>query len=97
MFRANADCHAGSHMISCSAAGAVSMISRNPASGSARIASRPAEEAPVNSPALQTYLAGIDPAAEPLVTALDEAIRTAHPEFDVAVKYKILMYALRGD
>jgi len=73
------------------------MISRNPASGSAGIASRPAEEAPVNSPALQTYLAGIDPAAEPLVTALDEAIRTAHPEFDVAVKYKILMYALRGD
>ena len=73
------------------------MISRNPASGSARIASHPAEEAPVNSPALQTYLAGIDPAAEPLVTALDEAIRTAHPEFDVAVKYKIMMYALRGD
>jgi hypothetical protein len=55
------------------------------------------EKAPVSSPALQTYLAGIDPRAAPLVIALDEAIRTAHPDFDVAIKYRILMYALRGD
>lgn len=51
----------------------------------------------MNSPALQTYLAGIDPAAAPLVVALDEAIRKAQPDFDVAIKYKMLMYALRGD
>lgn len=51
----------------------------------------------MNSPALQAYVAGIDPTAAPLVIALDEAIRTAHPDFDVAIKYKILMYALRGD
>lgn len=51
----------------------------------------------MNGSALETYLAGIDPTAAPLVIALDEAIRTAHPDFDVAVKYKILMYALRGD
>lgn len=51
----------------------------------------------MNGPALQTYLAGIDPAAAPLVVALDEAIRKAHPDFDVAIKYKMLMYARRGD
>lgn len=47
--------------------------------------------------ALQTYLAGVDAAAAPLVVALDEVVRRAHPGFDVAVKYKILMYGLRGD
>ncbi len=49
------------------------------------------------SSALETYLAGVDPAARPLAVALDEAVRTAHPGFDVAIKYKILMYSLRGD
>lgn len=47
--------------------------------------------------ALETYLAGVQPKAASLVMALDEAIRTAHPDFDVAVKYKMLMYALDGD
>ncbi|MGZ8528623.1 MAG: DUF1801 domain-containing protein [Candidatus Limnocylindrales bacterium] len=47
--------------------------------------------------ALETYLAGVDAAAVPLVVALDEAVRKAHPDFDVAVKYRILMYALRAD
>ncbi len=47
--------------------------------------------------ALDTYLAGIDPRARPLVIALDGAVRSAYPGFDVAIKYKILMYALRGD
>ncbi len=58
-----------------------------------------AESAPrnVNGSALQTYLAGLDAKAAPLVVALDEAVRTAHPDFDVAIKYRILMYALRGD
>ncbi len=51
----------------------------------------------MNGSALDTYLAGVDPAAAPLVVALDEAIRKAQPGFDVAIKYKILMYALRGD
>ena len=46
---------------------------------------------------LDTYLAGVDPAAAPLVVALDEAVRAAQPDLDVAVKYRILMYALRGD
>jgi hypothetical protein len=44
-----------------------------------------------------TYLAGVDPAAGPLVVALDEAIRDAHPGFDVGIKYRILMYTLGGD
>ena len=51
----------------------------------------------MNSPALEAYLAAIDPAAAPLVVALDEAIRAAHPDFDVAIRYRILMYALGGD
>jgi hypothetical protein len=33
----------------------------------------------------------------PLVRSLDRVITTTHPEFDVAVKYRILMYALAGD
>jgi hypothetical protein len=55
------------------------------------------EEAPVNGSALQAYLAGIEPRAAPLVIALDAAVRKAHPDFEVAIKYKILMYALRSD
>ena len=51
----------------------------------------------VKSPALQTYLAGRGPKVASLVAALDQAIRTAHSDFDVAVKYKMLMYALGGD
>jgi hypothetical protein len=51
----------------------------------------------VGDTALETYLAGVDEAAAPLVVALDKAIRKAHPAFDVAIKYRILMYALRSD
>ena len=47
--------------------------------------------------ALETYLGAVDPAAAPVVIALDAAIREAHPGFDVAIKYRILMYALNGD
>jgi hypothetical protein len=57
----------------------------------------PTEEAPVKSPALQTYLAGRGSKVAPVVIALDEAIRAAHPDFDVAIKYKMLMYAIGGD
>ena len=51
----------------------------------------------MSSPALATYLHGADPAAVPLLTSLDESLRTACPDFDVAIKYGILMYGLRGD
>jgi hypothetical protein len=54
-------------------------------------------EMPVNDSALGTYLVGVDPTTVPLVVALDEAVRKAHPDFDVAIKYRILMYALHGD
>jgi hypothetical protein len=46
---------------------------------------------------LETYLAGIAPAAAPTVTSLDAAVRRAAPDLDVAIKYRILMYAVRGD
>ena len=47
--------------------------------------------------ALEAYVSGVDSAAAPLVRALDAAILGAHPDFDVAVKYRILMYSLRAD
>ena len=47
--------------------------------------------------ALETYLAGADPAAAGLVTSLDESIRTSFPDLDVAIKYGILMYGLHSD
>ena len=46
---------------------------------------------------LETYLSGVDPGAARLVRALDAAIRGAHPHFDVAAKYRMLMYSLRRD
>ena len=47
---------------------------------------------------LEEYIAGlVDRRAEPNVRTLDRVIRKTHPEFDVAIKYKILMYALKGD
>jgi hypothetical protein len=51
----------------------------------------------VSSAALEEYLSGVDPAAAPVVRALDEAVRAAHPGFDVAIKYRILTYALDAD
>ncbi len=56
-----------------------------------------ADETPAENSALEVYLTGVDPAAAPLVVALDEAVRLAHPAFDVAIKYRFLMYALGGD
>ncbi|HSS94030.1 MAG TPA: DUF1801 domain-containing protein [Candidatus Dormibacteraeota bacterium] len=52
---------------------------------------------PPRGSTLETYVAGIDPAAGRLVIALDKAIRTAHPGFDVAIKYRMLTYGLHGD
>jgi hypothetical protein len=51
----------------------------------------------VGDAALETYLAGVEPAAVRVVVALDAAVRAASPDLDVAVKYRMLMYALGGD
>lgn len=47
---------------------------------------------------LEEYVATlVDPRGEPLVRELDGVIMGTQPDFDVAIKYKILMYALHGD
>jgi hypothetical protein len=47
---------------------------------------------------LEDYIASlVDARGEPVVRELDRVIRKAHPGFDLAIKYKILMYALNGD
>jgi hypothetical protein len=51
----------------------------------------------VNSSPLETYLAEQDPVVAPVVRALDVAVRAAHPDLDVAIKYKMLMYTLGGN
>lgn len=52
----------------------------------------------MTSSVLEDYLATIpDRRAARVVRELDRVIRSTHPEFDVAIKYKILMYSLRGD
>jgi hypothetical protein len=50
------------------------------------------------SAVLEEYIANlVDPRGEPVVRELDRIIRKAHPGFDTAIKYKILMYGLDGD
>lgn len=52
----------------------------------------------MNKSALEEYVGSlVDPRAEPVVRELDRVIRKVHPQFDLAVKYRILMYALKGD
>jgi hypothetical protein len=52
----------------------------------------------MSSSVLEEYLATLaDPRGERVVRKLDRVIREANPGLDVAVKYKILMYALKGD
>lgn len=47
---------------------------------------------------LEDYIASlVDPRGEHVVRELDRTIRKAHPGFDAAIKYKILMYGLEGD
>jgi hypothetical protein len=47
---------------------------------------------------LEGYVTGIpDPRAERNVRELDRVIIGTHPDFDLAIKYRILMYALDGD
>jgi hypothetical protein len=52
----------------------------------------------MSQPVLEEYIASlVDPRGERAVRDLDRIIRKAHPGFDVAIRYKILMYALDGD
>lgn len=47
---------------------------------------------------LEDYLDTIpDPRAAPVVHELHPVITSTYPGFDLAIKYKILMYALKGD
>lgn len=52
---------------------------------------------PTDREALRAYLAAGGRGAADLVTALDAVVRAAHPGFDVAVKYGMLMYTLGRD
>jgi hypothetical protein len=48
--------------------------------------------------ALEEYLSGVfDPRSERIVRELDRVILGSHAKLEVAIKYKILMYALSGD
>ena len=57
----------------------------------------------MSGPALEAYLAeidargNIDTRAARIVRALDHVIVNTRRDFDTAIKYKILMYALHGD
>lgn len=51
----------------------------------------------MKNPVLDTYLADVDAAAARSLALLDAAIRKAHPDFDVAIKYRLLTYALHND
>ena len=46
---------------------------------------------------LDEFLAGVDPAAAPLVGELDRLVRAAAPELGSAIKYRMLTYAIGGD
>lgn len=47
--------------------------------------------------ARDTYLEGIDPRFGPVVLELDRLVMGARPDLEPAIKYRILMYALKGD
>jgi hypothetical protein len=51
----------------------------------------------VDETARDTYIAGIEAARVPIVETLDRAIRRAGADFDVAIKYRILMYTLHAE
>jgi hypothetical protein len=52
----------------------------------------------MSNPVLEEYVAMlVDPRGEPVVRVLDRIIRATRPDLEVAIKYKILMYGLRGD
>ena len=45
---------------------------------------------------LEEYLAGVDEAAVPTLRALDAAIRSAAPELEMAIKYRMPTYTVDG-
>jgi hypothetical protein len=45
---------------------------------------------------LERYLAGVDAAAVPALRALDAAVRTAAPELESAIKYRMPTYTVDG-
>jgi len=47
--------------------------------------------------ARDTYLEGVDPRVASVVLELDRLVRGARPDLEPAVKYRMLMYALKGD
>jgi hypothetical protein len=51
----------------------------------------------VTSEALAEYLASTGDGSADVLTALDAAILRAHAQFDVAVKYRMVMYTLDRD
>jgi hypothetical protein len=51
----------------------------------------------VSGSAREEFVAGIEPRFVALVLALDEAVRSTGIAFDVAVRYRMLTYALGGD
>ena len=46
--------------------------------------------------ALEEYLSGVDDAAAQTLRALDAAVRTAAPELEMAIKYRMPTYTLDG-
>jgi hypothetical protein len=51
----------------------------------------------VDRSARDTYLENVDPRFVPLVTELDRLVRAARPELTVAIKYRLLTYAVGSD
>ena len=51
----------------------------------------------MSNSALEAYLPGVDARAVPIIRALDRVIMSTRPDFDVAIKYRVLGCALRGD
>ena len=52
----------------------------------------------MNAAVLEEYVGSLaDPRAEPVVRELDRIIRATGPDLDLAIKYRILMYAIKGD
>jgi hypothetical protein len=45
----------------------------------------------------ETYLEGVDPRVAPVVIELDRLVMEAGPDLVPAVRYRMLMYALKGD
>ena len=51
----------------------------------------------MNDSARDTYLEGVNSDRVPIVEALDRAVMAAGADFEVAIKYRMLMYSLGGD